>query len=276
MIKASWADRVEADQEGLQPPSERIDGDVKIQVDYKEIEGKKYKVTRTYKLERRQVSKTVAHRRNLEKYGDSKNDPPGPNSATTVVAEEIFMQLVNLKGGVEEELKDEDILQQAKQKLKTVQCRICKEGHWSVDCPYKDRMGSMGLPSHDADITAAAHAVNAASKGLDGGKYVAPNLRDGGRPTREGYNSKGKEDFTVRVTNLSEDIRDPDLEELFKPFGQIARIYLAKDKVKNQSKGYAFISYHVKHHAMSAINNLNGYGYANLILNVEMANRAKE
>jgi len=279
MNKTSWADRVEAEQEGLPPPSERLDGDIKTQCDYKEIEGKKYKVTRIYKLERRQVSKTVAQRRNLAKYGDSKNDPPGPNSATTVVAEEIFMQLVNLKGGVEDEQKEEDLMQQAKQKLKTVQCRICKEEHWSAYCPYKDRMG---VPTQDDGIRAAAAAANAASKGLDsdnkGGKYIAPNLRGGDARRGEGMsmNPRSKEDFTVRVTNLSEDIRDPDLEELFKPFGQIARIYLAKDKTKNQSKGYAFISYYRKEHAQSAIDNLNGFGYANLILNVEMANRAKE
>jgi len=278
MSKTSWADRVEAEQEGLPPPSERVDGDMKTQFDYKEIDGKKYKVTRTYKLERRQVSKTVAYRRNLIKYGDSANDPPGPNPATTVVAEEIFMQLVNLKGGVEDEQKEEDIMQQAKQKLKTVQCRICKEEHWSAYCPYKDRMG---VPTHDDGSKAAAAAANAASKGLDvdnkGGKYIAPNLRDGGRREGTSTNPRStKEDFTVRVTNLSEDIKDPDLDELFKPFGTIARIYLAKDKSRNQSKGYAFISYYRKEHAQSAIDNLNGFGYANLILNVEMANRAKE
>lgn len=41
---------------------------------------------------------------------------------------------------------------------------------------------------------------------------------------------------TVRVTNLSEDTQESDLQELFRPFGSIARIYLAKDKTTNQSK----------------------------------------
>ena len=38
------------------------------------------------------------------------------------------------------------------------------------------------------------------------------------------------------MTNLSEDVRDSDLQELFRPFGTIARIYLAKDKSTGQSK----------------------------------------
>jgi len=41
---------------------------------------------------------------------------------------------------------------------------------------------------------------------------------------------------TIRVTNLSEDTRETDLQDLFRPFGSIARIFLAKDKVTGQSK----------------------------------------
>lgn len=44
------------------------------------------------------------------------------------------------------------------------------------------------------------------------------------------------ESATIRVTNLSEDTRESDLQELFRPFGPIQRIYLAKDKNTGQSK----------------------------------------
>ena len=44
------------------------------------------------------------------------------------------------------------------------------------------------------------------------------------------------ETATIRVTNLSEDTRENDLNELFRPFGYISRIFLAKDKITNQSK----------------------------------------
>lgn len=44
------------------------------------------------------------------------------------------------------------------------------------------------------------------------------------------------ESATIRVTNLSEDTREADLQELFRPFGSIQRIYLAKDKNTGQSK----------------------------------------
>jgi translation initiation factor 3 subunit G len=48
---------------------------------------------------------------------------------------------------------------------------------------------------------------------------------------------------TIRVTNLSEETRDGDLKDLFGRFGTITRIFLAKDKNTQQSKGFAFIRY---------------------------------
>lgn len=280
--KASWADRVEFEQDGLPPPSEKIDGDLKIITDYKEVEGKKFKVTRTYKMEKKQVSKAVAHRKSLPKFGDSKNDPAGPNPATTMVAEEIFMQFVSLKGGVEESQETEEDLQlQAKQQLKSIQCRICKEDHWTTQCPYKDRAPAAG--QLDESSRAVAAAANAASKGLDmtkSDRYVPPLMRDGARRGGEAMmgarGQQNRDDNTVRVTNLSEDIRERDLEELFKPFGHIQRIFLAKDKITNNSKGFAFVSYQRRESALLAITNLNGHGYDSLILSVEMANKSEK
>ena len=53
------------------------------------------------------------------------------------------------------------------------------------------------------------------------------------------------ETATVRVTNLSENTREQDLQDLFRPFGDISRIFLAKDKNTGQSKGFAFINFKV-------------------------------
>ena len=49
----------------------------------------------------------------------------------------------------------------------------------------------------------------------------------------------------MRVTNLSESTREQDLQELFKSFGDIVRIFLAKDKNTGVSKGFAFINFKV-------------------------------
>merc|ERR1712157_638433 len=76
---------------------------------------------------------------------------------------------------------------------------------------------------------------------------------------------------TLRVTNISEDTTERDLQDLFRPFGQIARIYLAKDRETNMSRGFAYVSYVRKDDAEKAIQKLNGFGYDHLILKVEWA-----
>ena len=80
-----------------------------------------------------------------------------------------------------------------------------------------------------------------------------------------------EDNAAIRVSNLSENTQETDLQELFKPFGHIARIFLAKDKITGQCKGFAFINYIRKEDAAKAIATLNKYGYDNLILNVEWA-----
>lgn len=50
-------------------------------------------VVSTFRIEKRQVPKAIALRKSWKKYGQSANDPPGPSSATTIVAEDVAMQV---------------------------------------------------------------------------------------------------------------------------------------------------------------------------------------
>lgn len=56
-------------------------------------DNKKFKVVRHYKVEKRQVAKAVAQRKSWAKFGLSREDKPGPNPATTIVSEEVMMQV---------------------------------------------------------------------------------------------------------------------------------------------------------------------------------------
>lgn len=57
-IQSSWADEVEVDQGALPPPSEVVENGLKIVTEYKyDNDNKKVKIVRTYKIEKRVVSK---------------------------------------------------------------------------------------------------------------------------------------------------------------------------------------------------------------------------
>uniref|UniRef100_A0A8C4QDF2 Eukaryotic translation initiation factor 3 subunit G n=2 Tax=Eptatretus burgeri TaxID=7764 RepID=A0A8C4QDF2_EPTBU len=255
------------------------DGTLKKVVEFVESEdGKKMKITRTYKIEKRKASKAVARRKNWKKFGNAEFDAPGPNVATTTVSDDVLMTFITNKEDVESQQEEDPMAKLRGQKM--VQCRICKGDHWTTKCPYKDTLGPMqkeladqlGLTSVDNEGDATSSPAAAAAAAVKSGKYVPPVLRDGG--TRRGESmatSRRDDNATIRVTNLSEDTRESDLQELFRPFGSIARIYLAKDKITGQSKGFAFISFHRREDAARAIAGVSGFGYDHLILNVEWA-----
>lgn len=102
-------------------------------------------------------------------------------------------------------------------------------------------------------------------------RYVPPSMRD---KSRAEMTMANKEETTLRITNLSEDVRDGDLQQLFAPFGRLQRVFLARyrdGEKEGQSKGFAFVTYHERQHAEQALSKLHGYGYDNLILQVNWA-----
>ncbi len=73
------------------------------------------------------------------------------------------------------------------------------------------------------------------------------------------------------MSNLPEEATEQDLTELFKTFGKTLRIFLAKDKSKQVSRGFAYVTFMNKEDAQRAIWGVNDYGYNHLILKVEWA-----
>ena len=67
---SSWADEIEeGDSSTLPPPSEKVKGDTKVVTEYIFNEdGKKMRVVRTYKIEKKMVPKSVAQRRAWAKF----------------------------------------------------------------------------------------------------------------------------------------------------------------------------------------------------------------
>lgn len=82
----------------------------------------------------------MAERKKWPKFGASKNDGPGPNVATTYVAEEVQIQFTRNRTG-EPEVEIEEKKADLGKGYAKGHCRFCKaDDHWSVACPYKVRL----------------------------------------------------------------------------------------------------------------------------------------
>lgn len=276
----------ESDGDVLPPPSESTEGNVKKMIEYKyDDDGKKVKITRVFNIETRKVPKSIAKRKAWKKFGDaSRDNPHGPDPATTFVGEEVFLTFTSNKEELNEAEKENDPMNKLKG-TSIVKCRVCKGDHWTTQCPYKDSLQplkDLEAKEKGPDVTStsalaqAAVSAQASVAGAGGTKYVPPSLRSAGpggtERKGETMNSRRNDEAaTLRVTNLSEEASESDLQELFRPFGPLSRVFLAKDKITNQSKGFAFVSYNKREDAARAIKSLQGFGYDHLILNVEWA-----
>ncbi|VVC96455.1 unnamed protein product [Leptidea sinapis] len=230
-IQASWADEVEIDQGALPPPSEVVENGLKVVTEYKyDNDNKKVKIVRTYKIEKRVVSKSIAKRKTWSKFGDSAGDKPGPNPATTNVAEDVFMQFISSKE--EAQRPDDGELDGLKPPTSGVifKCRTCQGEHWTSSCPFK-------------------HTQMAQAKAIETAKAAGANRVGSKEPSR-------RDDVAaIRISNLSNFAVEADLDDLVKVFGPVHKLYLAKEKFRQD--------------AAKAIQTLNGHGYDHLILNVE-------
>lgn len=108
-----------------------------------------------------------------------------------------------------------------------------------------------------------------------GNTYRPPGARGSGGAGGGSRFGERDDSNTLRVTNLSADTMEADLFDLFRPFGHVERVYLAKDRETRESRGFAFVSFGTRADAERARSKLNGYGYDHLILGVEFAKPSK-
>lgn len=72
----------------------------------------------------------------------------------------------------------------------------------------------------------------------------------------------GETGFVLFVYNIGPETDERELWQLFSPFGVVQKVNVIRDNVKNTGKGYGFVTMANYQEAMSAIQNLNGYKYA--------------
>eukprot|EP00013_Stygamoeba_regulata_P006995 CAMPEP_0177641434 /NCGR_PEP_ID=MMETSP0447-20121125/7061_1 /TAXON_ID=0 /ORGANISM="Stygamoeba regulata, Strain BSH-02190019" /LENGTH=275 /DNA_ID=CAMNT_0019143545 /DNA_START=40 /DNA_END=867 /DNA_ORIENTATION=+ len=263
--QSNWADSDDEDvveEENTALPQSYTTGPdeegIKLVVEYSvNAKGQRVKTTKKFKCYNKVVRtpKCVLERAKWAKFGHCKGIQ-GPEPGVTNLGDEVAFEVAKKqKTDVNVQVPAELASQQ--QAVLGIQCRFCGKigDHWSTKCP---------LRKPDMELKREAGAL---------GKYVPPSLRRGATgATMEGDSIRSRRDeATLRVTNLSEDTRESDLQELFRPFGTISRIYLAKDKHTGLSKGFAFVNFVHREDAARALDTLSGYGFDHLILHLEWA-----
>merc|ERR1711935_1008108 len=291
----SFAD-VEVVKKELPPNTESFDEatGIKTLIEYKlNGRGQRVKVTKKIKVESKtkQLRKRVMERRSWTKFGHAydyiektlgealaDNHSPHYQGAgyeeegVTFFPDPVFLDLTP-KAKVKKEVEVDD----GSQKVgSVVVCRICgmTGDHWTLKCPNKEKIASGRMTKIGGEGGASLGGGEGGGPGSLGtrGKYVPPSLRngDGTRMLDTSY-AQRDDSNTLRVSNLSEETGESDLQELFRSFGPISRTYLAKDRETQASRGFAFVTFMRREDAQRAMDRLAGYGYDHLILQIEWA-----
>jgi translation initiation factor 3 subunit G len=274
--KTRWGDsveEVEGDSAVVLPQRQEYGPDesgVKTVVELKHKDnGKPVKETKRVKVSTftRKVTPSMKARRQWARFGDARNATAEEEKSRTVVStEEVVLERPHAAKKDEEQRTDQ-LAALASSNATLLVCRICgKRGdHWTSKCPYRSLAASKGITVGESPDNDSAGGLP--SKPSSGG-YVPPSQRPGAKVEGESM-YKRREDNSIRITNLSEETREDDLEELCRPFGMLQRTFIAYDKETGESRGFAFVTFHRKEDAERAIKKLDGHGYDSLILRVE-------
>ncbi|XP_010419184.1 PREDICTED: eukaryotic translation initiation factor 3 subunit G-A-like [Camelina sativa] len=207
-------------------------------------------------------SKRVAERRRWAKFGDAVNDDEAGGSCLTMVStEEIYLERPKALSGTRQEETKPSVPQFDKPGAVLMICRNCgKKGeHWTARCPENNHSST-----DQAEASTWTDKV---------ATYVPPSMRKGSERSiaLSDMRRRRNDENSLRVTNLSEDTREPDLMDLFGSFGDVTRVHVASDQKTGTSRGFGFVNFLCRKDAQRAISTLNGYGYDSLILRVEWA-----
>ncbi len=227
----------------------------------------------------------VAERKKLRKFGDASRDGAGPNPSTTSLSDKITLHLVQDAKSLDADVDEEKDVKKELAKVAKIQCRNCKGDHWTSKCPYKDSVPPLEetkapspMPATDGTHFLSDRELTRieATSGPStfGGKYVPPSMRNregGPGPAGESMRDRRDDLPTIRISNLTEEATENDMYNLFSRFGKISRCSVPKDKDSGRGRGFAFIAFYEQDDAERAASKMNGYGFDNLILKVEMS-----
>jgi translation initiation factor 3 subunit G len=244
----------------------------KTVIEYKERDGKTFKVTRKVKVTKvtKWFNEEMVQRKTMEKFGKAKITSEGIGAQKLSQAEDAHFDLCKKAVVLAQSDNAEDkFLEDA---LKGCENLFKEKKVWTD----QNRLAQLERDNAtDAPAAATTDAPAADAPVADGGpkKYVPPSVKaamENGKGGGKG-GFEQEQEASLRVTNLSEICEDDTLRALFGTCGRLRRVFLSKDLSTGLCKGFAFVTYERKEMAEKAIQKLNGHGLDNLIMQVQWA-----
>ncbi|KAJ1449540.1 hypothetical protein M885DRAFT_535198 [Pelagophyceae sp. CCMP2097] len=269
----AWGDEDEDEAEQLPGRHETaVDANgIKTVTEYRaNAAGQKFKSTKQILVKTVETRVPIAlgarkERLQRSKFGKAKGK--GDDSNVTIVSNDS----ISIQNPKEDDQDDAAQHSTVKQSMN----EFAKKQMWrKLQQKYGMEEGSSMPPMpEDEDSPMGGGGAGGAVKGA----YVVPSMRGqagagvAGSALQRMAAYDDRDQATLRVTNISEDTAEADLQVLFAPYGPVARIYLAKDRETMISRGFAFVSYVSAVDAQNAMDALQGHGYDHLILKIEWA-----
>lgn len=273
--KGSWAldaEREEQLPEGYETkPDER---GIKTVVEFKWKDGRRVKVTKRIRVTEKVIrrNRTLEARRALKKFGNAADALSGPEPGFTGCEDNIRFELTDTYKKLTGKIVPDDALVTL---IKSTVSSVTKTMGIAPSQPTG--AGPVGsAPGASAPALSSAASEVETKPGI----YVPPSKRrdaaggssvGGSTTSGSDFRSDRPEGCTVRVSNLSPDVEEEDLRFYFGRCGPLHRVFLARDRETQISKGYAFITFQVKEDAETAVQRMNGFGLSHLIIQVEWA-----
>jgi len=286
-----WADVDEDDDDVMDTPggggaakgfeTAPDENGIKMVIEYTERDGKTYKVIKRVKQTKitSWTNRNIIERKDMKKFGKPASNDLATEKHLIIRSEEEIPVELSRKLAAQAAVKDEAEDKFYEESLSMAETMNQQKKAWTEINRAKQverDEGGTDRPAEPDKPSELREAMEAAKSGdAPRSTYVPPSLRGKGEGGADGK-GKGKggdaqQEASLRITTLSEDVKEGDLQDLFGQVGRLQRVYLAKDQTTGISRGFAFVTYYTREDAQKAINKLNGHGYDNLILQVQFA-----